>query len=105
MPDNTANQRFKATQKQLPVHLHAPFERLRLQRAKLRRLLSTKAGQEAFLKDPVTAMEGAGVTIDAALRKVLQSGQAKLKGLQTVESALFANGSSVTPKVRVRITF
>ncbi len=105
MTDDSAAQRFKANQKRLPVHLQAPFERLKNQEAKLKGLLSTQAGQEAFLKDPVSAMEGTGVNIDTALRKVLLSGQAKMKSFRRAEAVMFANGSRVTPKVRVRISF
>ena len=104
MPEDPSVQRFQANLKRLPVHLQAPFEGLKRQQAKIKRLLSTKAGQEAFLKDPVTALEGAGVKIDSALRKVLLGGQAKLRSLRAGETATFANGTSVTPKVRLKIT-
>jgi hypothetical protein len=104
MPDDSAAQRFKANQKRLPVHLQAPFEGLKRQQAKVKRLLSTQAGQEAFLKDPVAAMEAVGVKIDASLRKVLLSGQGRMKNLKGAGTVMFANGSSVTPNVRVTIT-
>jgi hypothetical protein len=104
MPDDSAAQRFKANQKRLPIYLQASFEGLKRQQAKVERLLSTPSGQDAFLKDPVAAMEEAGIKIDAALRKVLLSGQGRLRSLKGAETAMFANGSSVTPKVRVRVT-
>ena len=104
MPEDPAVQRFRVNLKRLPFHLQPPFEGLKRQQAKIKRLLSTKAGQEAFLRDPVAAMEGSGVKIDPALRKVLLSGQGKLKDLRGGEATFFANGSSVTPKVSMRIT-
>jgi hypothetical protein len=104
MPEDPAVQRFQVNLKRLPVHLQAPFEGLKRQQAKIKRLLSTKAGQEAFLKDPVAAMEGAGIKINPGLRKVLLGGQGKRRTLPGGGTALFANGTSVTPKVRFRIT-
>jgi hypothetical protein len=104
MPEDPSVQRFQANLKRLPIHLQAPFEGLKRQQAKIKRLLSTKAGQEAFLKDPVAAMAGAGIKIDPALRKVLLGGQGRLRSSRGGETALFANGTSVTPKVRLKIT-
>jgi hypothetical protein len=51
MPEDPSVQRFQANLKRLPIHLQAPFEGLKRQQAKIKRLLSTKAGQEAFLKE------------------------------------------------------
>lgn len=104
MPENPSVQRFQANLKRLPLHLQAPFAGLKRQQAKIKRLLSTRAGQEAFLKDPVAAMEGAGIKIDPALRKVLLSGQGKLRSSRGGGTAVFANGTRVTPKVRFKIT-
>jgi len=49
-------------------------------------------------------MEKAGIKIEPTLRKVLLSGHGRLKNLKGVETTMFANGSSVTPKVRIKIT-
>jgi hypothetical protein len=104
MPHDSSAHRFKANQKRLPIHLQGPFEGLKRQETKVKRLLSTQAGQQAFLKDPVAAMEKAGIKIEPSLRKALLSGQGKLKNLKGVETAMFANGSTVTPKLRIKIT-
>ncbi len=104
MTDTPSNHRLTASYKQLPAHLHAPFEALKRQKAGIKHLLSTDAGQEAFLKDPVAAMEAAGIEIAPPLRKALLSGGGKIRNLKGASAAMFANGATVAPNVRIRIT-
>jgi len=104
MPESHPHPRRTANYKQLPAHLHAPFEALKKQEAKIKKLLDTDEGQKAFLENPVAALEKAGVKIDGPLRKVLARGRDRLGPLPGGGSALFANGSTVQPRLRIRIT-
>jgi hypothetical protein len=104
MPDPRPIPRRTANYKQLPAHLHASFEALKKQEAKIKKLLATDEGQKAFLENPVAALEEAGVKLDGALRKVLAQGRDRLGPPSFAAAALLANGSTVHPRVRLRIT-
>jgi hypothetical protein len=104
MTDATSHPRRTANFKQLPTHLHAPFEALKKQEAKIKKLLATEDGQKAFLENPVAALEKAGVKIDASLRKVLAQGRDRIGTPPAAGTTLLANGSAVQPKFRIRFT-
>ena len=106
MPDASSQLRRTANFKQLPTHLHAPFEALKKHEAKIKKLLSTKTSlEETFLEDPVAALEKAGIPVESALfaRSSHRAGSV-WESFRGAGATLFANGSTVQPRVGVHIT-
>jgi hypothetical protein len=95
---------FESHLQKMPIPLRKGFVALREQESKIKALLATPAGQEAFWKDPVAAMEAGGVEIADAVRRVLRKNAALGQAFLSPERITLPTGQVLTPKVKVTFT-
>lgn len=97
-----AGSSFEESLRFAPATLHKALRELGDQSEKLEKFLDDEAGQKLFQKDPVAALQEAGIKAPPELRKRLRqlpNFAAELNG----RSFLLPTGEVITPNIRVRV--